>query len=45
VVTQAAYDIATRQHYVPARPPRFLKTKVEGIGNEVALAVWKRGDG
>ena len=42
VATQAAYDLAMQQDYVPARPPRFIKTKVEGIESEVALAVWEK---
>ena len=42
VVTQAAYDLAKLQDYVPARPPRFITTSVEGIESEVDLAVWDR---
>ena len=42
VATQAAYDLATQQDYVPARPPRFIATSVEGIESDVALAVWDR---
>ena len=44
VVTQAAFDLATQQNYVPSRPPRFAKTIVEGIGREVAVAVWEKVD-
>ena len=44
VVTQAAFDLATQQDYVPLRPPRFIATSVEGIGSEVAVAVWDRAD-
>ena len=44
VVTQAAYDLAKRQDYVPAHPPRFIAASVEGIESDVALAVWDRAD-
>jgi adenylate cyclase len=44
MATQAAYDLATQQDYVPARPPRFITASVEGIETEVALAVWDRVD-
>jgi hypothetical protein len=43
-VTQAAYELATQQDYVPSRRPRFIKTNVEGIDSEVALAVWEKAD-
>ena len=44
IATQAAFDLATQQNYVPARPPRFISTNVEGIGGDVALAVLDRVD-
>jgi adenylate cyclase len=44
VVTQAAYELATQQDYVPSRRPRFIKTNVEGIDSEGALAVWEKAD-
>ncbi len=42
VATQATYELALQQGYMPARPPRFLTTAVEGIEREVDLAVWDR---
>jgi adenylate cyclase len=44
VATRAAYDLAVRQDYVPVHQPKFVTTSIEGIENEVALAVWDRGD-
>ncbi len=44
IATQAAFDLATQQNYVPSRPPRFTKTHVEGIGSEVAVAVWDKAN-
>ena len=42
VATQAAYDLAVRQGYVPAHQPKFMTTSIEGIESGVALAVWEK---
>jgi adenylate cyclase len=44
ITTRAAFDLALEQGHAPKRAPRFLDTRVDGVGSETAIAVWHRKD-
>jgi len=44
ITTQATYELAMKQEYEVARPPRFVTATVEGIGNPLALVIWDKPD-